>query len=234
MRAKLIGVAALTILTGVAVWSLQVPIQAQNAPAAAVLFTGEAPAPDGAMTLWYRQPAADHPYTPPVGGRGGGPGAAEWVRALPVGNGRLGAMVFGGVVNERLQLNEDTLWAGGPYDPVNPDSLAALPEVRSLLFDAKYSEAAKLITDKVMAKPLAQMPYETIGNLLLTFSATSSVENYRRELDLDNAIARVQYSSGGVRYEREVFSSTVDQVIVVRLTAGQPGKISFKTVRDTS
>jgi alpha-L-fucosidase 2 len=234
MQVKLIGVAALTILTGVAVWSLQVPIQAQNGPAAAVLFTGEAPAPAGAMTLWYRQPAADHPYTPPpAGARGGGPGAAEWVRALPVGNGRLGAMVFGGVVNERLQLNEATLWAGGPYDPVNPDSLAALPEVRKLLFDAKYSEAAKLITDKVLAKPLAQMPYETIGNLLLTFPATSSVENYRRELDLDNAIARVQYSSGGVRYEREVFSSAVDQVIVVRLTAGQPGKISFKTEMNT-
>ena len=234
MRAKLIGVSALTILTGVAVWSLQVPIQAQNAPAAAVLFTGEAPAPEGAMTLWYRQPASDHPYTPPVGGgRGGGPGAAEWVRALPVGNGRLGAMVFGGVVNERLQLNEDTLWAGGPYDPVNPDSLAALPEVRNLLFDAKYSEAAKLITDKVMAKPLAQMPYETIGNLQLTFPATISVENYRRELDLDNAIARVQYTSEGVRYTREVFSSAVDQVIVVRLTAGAPGKIFFKAEMNT-
>ena len=131
------------------------------------------------MTLWYRQPAADHPYTPPVGGRGGGPGAAEWVKALPVGNGRLGAMVFGGVVNERLQLNED---------------------VQRLLFDSRYAEGAKLITDKIMAKPLAQMPYEAIGNLPLTFPATSSVENYRRDLDLDTAIARVQDTSGGVRY----------------------------------
>ena len=142
-------------------------------------------------------------------------------------------MVFGGVVNERLQLNEDTLWAGGPYDPVNPDAHAALPEVRRLLFDGKYAEGAKLITDKVMAKPLAQMPYETIGNLQLTFPATNAVENYRRDLDLDTAIARVDYTSGGVHYTREVFSSPVDQVIVVRLTAGQPGKISFKAEMNT-
>ena len=115
-------------------------------------------------------------------------------------------MVFGGVVNERLQLNEDTLWAGGPYDPVNPDAHAALPEVRRLLFDGKYAEGAKLITDKVMAKPLAQMPYETIGNLQLTFPATSSVKNYRRDLDLDTAIARVDYTSGGgTLYARSIF-----------------------------
>ncbi len=88
-------------------------------------------------------------------------------------------------MNERLQLNEDTLWAGGPYDPVNPEANAALPEVQRLLFEGKYAEGAKLITDKVMAKPLAQMPYETIGNLQLTFPATNAVENYRRDLDLD-------------------------------------------------
>ena len=232
-RWSLIGFGALAAVTGVTTGSLPVSVQAQNAPATALPFTGEAPPPDGAMTLWYRQPAADHPYTPPTGGRGGGPAAAEWVRALPVGNGRLGAMVFGGVVNERLQLNEDTLWAGGPYDPVNPDARAALPEVRSLLFEGKYAEGAKLITDKVMAKPLAQMPYQTIGNLQLTFPAPASVGNYRRDLDLDTAIARVQYTSGGVPYMREVFSSPVDQVIVVRLTAEQPGKISFLAKMNT-
>jgi alpha-L-fucosidase 2 len=95
------------------------------------------------LSLWYRQPAD-----------------AEWVRALPVGNGRLGAMVFGGVVNERLQLNEDTLWAGAPYDPVNPEAREALPEVRRLLAAGQYSEAARLASQKVMAKPLAQMPYQ--------------------------------------------------------------------------
>jgi alpha-L-fucosidase 2 len=234
-RISLIGAVTLTACIGAVLWSVQVPVHAQSAAATAISmqFNGEAQPPDGAMTLWYRQPASDHPYAPPTGGRGVGTGATEWVKALPVGNGRLGTMVFGGVVNERLQLNEDTLWAGGPYDPVNPEAHAALPEVQRLLFDGKYEEGAKLITDKVMAKPLAQMPYETIGNLQLTFPATDAVENYRRDLDLDTAIAHVEYTSGGVRYAREVFSSPVDQVIVVRLTAGQHGKISFKAEMNT-
>ena len=232
-RISFIGAVTLTVGIGVALWNIGGPILAQNALAAGVQFTGEAQPPEGTLTLWYRQPASDHPYTPPVGGRGGGPGATEWVKALPVGNGRLGAMVFGGVVNERIQLNEDTLWAGGPYDPVNPEAHGALPEVQRLLFDGKYAEGAKLITDKVMAKPLAQMPYETVGNLQLTFPATNAVENYRRDLDLDTAIARVNYTSGGVQYTREVFSSPVDQVIVVRLTAGQRGKVSFKAEVNT-
>src|SRR4029078_6113664 len=103
-------------------------------------FVGEAAPPASALSLWYRQPAD-----------------AEWVRGLPVGNGRLGAMVFGGVVNERLQLNEDTLWAGAPYDPVNPEAREALLEVRRLIADRKYTEAATLVGAKVMSKPLAQM-----------------------------------------------------------------------------
>ena len=97
--------------------------------------------------------------------------AEKWEEALPVGNGRLGAMVFGGPENERLQLNEDTLWAGGPYDPVNPEAQAALPEVRQLVFDGKYREAAGLVNAKIIAKPLGQMPYQTVGDLLLTFPA---------------------------------------------------------------
>jgi alpha-L-fucosidase 2 len=211
---------------------------AQNAPPAAmpsasVQFTGEAQAPDEPLSLWYRQPASDHPYVQPVGPPAIAAATAEWVKALPVGNGRLGAMVFGGVINERLQLNEDTLWAGGPYDPVNPDAREALPEVRRLLFEGKYAEGAKLVTDKVLAKPVTQMPYETIGNLQLTFPAATAVENYRRDLNLDTAVARVEYTAGGVHYTREVFSSPVDQVIVVRLTASQSGKISFTAGMNT-
>ena len=95
----------------------------------------------GDLTLWYRQPAS------------------QWVQALPVGNGRLGAMVFGGVEREQLQLNEDTLWAGGPYDPNNTNALAALPEVRRLIFDGKFAEAQKMVGQKMMARPLKQMPY---------------------------------------------------------------------------
>src|SRR5689334_15253959 len=125
-------------------------------------LAGEAPPPASPLSLWYRAPASDHPLLAldaPSQSRQAG--TAEWVRALPVGNGRLGAMVFGGIVNERLQINEDTLWAGRPYDPVNPHAKDALPAVRRLLAERKYREAATLVDAKVMSKPLAQMPYET-------------------------------------------------------------------------
>ena len=145
--------------------------------------------------MWYREPAADRPTTP----RPSGPVAtAEWVRALPVGNGRLGAMVFGGVVHERLQLNEGTLWAGRPYDPVNPEAKGALPEVRRLLADRRYTDAAALASARVMAKPLAQMPYQSLGDLSLTFGDVDAVEAYRRDLDLTTATARVSYTVGDV------------------------------------
>src|SRR5436309_5449289 len=118
-----------------------------------------------ALTIWYKQPAQ------------------KWVEALPVGNGRLGAMVFGGVTNERLQLNEDTLWAGGPYDPNSPEALAALPEARRLVFAGKYSEADRLVNAKMIARPRGQMPYETVGDLVLTFPEVQSVSEYRRDLN---------------------------------------------------
>jgi len=136
-------------------------------------------------------------------------------------------MVFGGVNEERLQLNEDTLWGGGPYDPDSPDALGALPEARKLVFDGNYAAAANLISKKIMARPLRQMPYQTVGDLLLAFPDAKTVENYHRDLNLDTAVATVAYTSGGVAYTREVFSSPVDQVIVVRLAADKPGQISF-------
>ncbi len=161
------------------------------------------------LTLWYRQPAR------------------VWTEALPVGNGRLGAMVFGGIEREQLQLNEDTLWAGGPYDPDNPNALAALPEVRRLIFAGQYDAAAHLISMKMMGKPLKQMPYETVGDLFLAFPTNGTVTDYRRDLDLHTAVASVSYTENGVHFRRQVFSSPVDQVIVVRLTADQPGQISL-------
>src|SRR5947207_13896666 len=113
-------------------------------------LAGEAPPPTSALGLWYRTPASDHALLAMDASRESRQaGTAEWVRALPVGDGRLGAMVFGGIVHERLQLNEDTLWAGRPYDPVNPDAKDALPEVRRLIAERKYAEAATLVQAKV-------------------------------------------------------------------------------------
>ena len=172
-------------------------------------FTGEVPAPSSPLSLWYRRPAK------------------EWLEALPIGNGRLGAMVFGGVTTERLQLNEETVWAGGPHNYDSPEGLAALPEIRRLVFAGRWNEAQSLIDAKFMGRPAGQMPYQTVGNLTLTFPDMDTVSDYRRELDLDTAIARVSYTAAGVRYTREAFASAVGQAIVLRLTADKPGQISF-------
>ncbi len=180
-----------------------------NTPKLRGAVSGDALAPAEPLSLWYRQPAK------------------QWVEALAVGNGRLGAMVFGGVGQERIQLNEDTLWAGGPYDPANPDALEALPKVRELIFAGRYREAHDLISQKMMARPLTQMPYQCVGDLLLKFPDANGVTDYRRDLNLDTAVATVAYTVDGVRYTREVFSSAVDQVIVIRLRADKPGKVVF-------
>jgi alpha-L-fucosidase 2 len=172
-------------------------------------LTGDSPAPNEPLTLWYRQPAR------------------AWTEALPIGNGRLGAMVFGHVTSERIQLNEDTLWGGGPYDPVNPQAKEALPQVRQMVFDGQYRQAGNLINSKVIARPSSEMPYETAGDLMLTFPDTASVENYRRALNLDTAVATTEYTENGTRFTRQVFASPADQVIVVRLTADKKGAINF-------
>ncbi len=162
------------------------------------------------LVLWYDQPAQ------------------RWEEALPVGNGRISAMVFGTVENERLQLNEDTLWAGGPYNPVNPEAKEALPKVRELVFEGKYGEAAGLVDAKVIAQPRGQMPYQTVGDLVLAFDDSSSVQNYRRELDLDTATATTRYTKNGVQFTRTVFASAPDDVIVVHLMVDKPGQLSFR------
>lgn len=153
------------------------------------------------LSLWYDQPAT------------------QWVEALPVGNGRLGAMHFGRVAQERIQLNEDTLFAGGPYDPNNPRSLEALPQVRALIDRGEYVDAAKLIASSMMGVPVKQMPYGAAGDLLLDFDGLSEATGYRRWLDLDTAISSCRFSNGKMQHRREVFSSAPDQVIAVRLSA---------------
>ncbi|HJV43939.1 glycoside hydrolase family 95 protein [Caulobacter sp.] len=161
------------------------------------------------LRLWYRQPAK------------------EWVEALPVGSGKLGAMVFGGVAAERLQLNEDTLWAGGPYEPINPQANAALPEIRRLIDAGDYAKAAELAEAKFMGVPKRQMSYQTIGDLKLDFPGLApSGDGYVRDLDLDGAIASTRFTVAGVDYVREVIASAPDGVIAVRLTASRKGAIS--------
>lgn len=174
-----------------------------------------ADAGNDALKLWYRKPAT------------------QWVEALPLGNGRLGAMVWGGIEHERLQLNEDTLYAGGPYDANNPEALAALPEVRRLIFAGQYAQAEALANAKLMGRPLKQMPYQPLADLVLDFRDISDISGYRRELDLDTAITRTQFQTWQTRHEREAFVSPVDQCIVVRLATDRPGAINLRVSLDT-
>ncbi|MEV0847685.1 glycoside hydrolase N-terminal domain-containing protein [Streptomyces sp. NPDC049954] len=159
--------------------------------------------------------------------------AREWLEALPVGNGRLGAMVFGGTDVERLQLNENSVWAGQPHDYDNPEALAALPEIRRLVFADEWSRAQELIDQHVIGRPAAQLPYQPVGDLTLTFAGPGEVRDYRRELDLDTATVRTRYVRDGVRHTREVFASAPGQVIAVRLTVDRPGALRFTAAFDS-
>lgn len=162
-----------------------------------------------ATTLWYAQPAA------------------KWIEALPVGNGRLGAMVFGGVASERINLNEQTIWTGGPYDPARTGGPEALPEIRRLVFAGKHRDAEALFNKTMLGNPVEQMKYQPLGDLLLEFPGHEGATNYRRDLDLSQAVAGVSYQVGGITFRREVFSSAPDQVVVVRLTADKPASITL-------
>ncbi|MDP4189828.1 MAG: glycoside hydrolase family 95 protein, partial [Bacteroidota bacterium] len=159
------------------------------------------------LKLWYNRPAAN------------------WNEALPIGNGRLGAMVFGQPGKEQLQLNEESVWSGGPNSNMNPATKDAIIEVRKLLFEGKYEEATKLANEKVVSKNNG-MKYQPAGNLWIEFPGQEQVSNYSRDLDISKAIASVNYKVAGVNYKREIFSSFADQVIIVRLTADKPGKIT--------
>ncbi|NUP98288.1 MAG: glycoside hydrolase family 95 protein, partial [Armatimonadetes bacterium] len=165
--------------------------------------------------LWYRQPAA------------------SWLEALPVGNGRLGAMVFGGVETERLQLNEESLWAGGPQEADNPAALEALPEVRRLLHEGRFTAAEELANATLICRgpgsnrgrgaEVAFGSHQTLGDLWLTQFTTA--DDYRRELDLATGVATTTWSDGELRWRREVFASTPGQVLVMRLSCNQPGQV---------
>lgn len=186
--------------SGMAVAAAALPARLQAAPAEA----------SGSERLWYTQPAS------------------RWTEALPVGNGRIGAMVFGGISGERLQLNEDTLWTGGPYDPVNPAARAALPEVCRLVFAGRYAEAQALADATLMARPLSQMSYQPFGDLLIDMPDIPDfwARGYRRELDLGSATATTLFTVGGATFLREVIACPVHQVIAVRISADKPGRIN--------
>ncbi len=155
--------------------------------------------------------------------------AREWNQALPLGNGRLGAMVFGNVTGERIQLNENTLWMGGPRDTNNPEALKHLAEVRRLLFAGMPVEAYAVAEKYSMGQPFRLESYQSLGDLRLTFEHESTPADYRFELDIDSAVARLTYRIGDVRYTREVFVSHPAQAIVLRMTANAPGKITVST-----
>ncbi|MBN2103519.1 glycoside hydrolase family 95 protein [bacterium] len=161
------------------------------------------------LKLWYQEPAG------------------QWVEALPVGNGRLGAMVFGNPSEEKIQLNENTIWAGQPHRNDNPDAREALPKVRQLIFDGRYGEAQDLANKKFISRNSQGMPYQTAGHLSLLVPEHENYTNYYRELNIETAVTAARYDVDGVTYNREVFASFPDQVIVVRLTASQSGKINF-------
>ncbi|WP_347605053.1 glycoside hydrolase N-terminal domain-containing protein [Acrocarpospora sp. B8E8] len=167
------------------------------------------------LALWYDESAG-----------------TDWLRALPVGNGRLGAMVFGNVDTERLQLNEDTIWAGGPYDQSNTRGAAALGQIRQLVFQNQWSQAQTLIDQNMLGSPAGQLAYQLVGNLRLAFGSNAASE-YARYLDLTTATTTVSYVQNGVRYQREVLASAPDQVIAIRLTADRAGSITFSATFDS-
>jgi alpha-L-fucosidase 2 len=156
--------------------------------------------------------------------------AQVWTEALPLGNGRLGAMVFGNPATEQIQLNEATIWAGKPNNNANPDALENIPKVRELVFAGKYLEAQTLATEKVMSQTNSGMPYQPFGNLRISFPGHARYTDYYRDLNLDSARATVRYKVDGVTYNREIFTSFTDQVVIIRLTASKKNKITFNAV----
>lgn len=166
------------------------------------------------LKLWYQQPAK------------------TWVEALPVGNSSMGAMVYGGTSREELQLNEETLWEGGPYRNDNPKALESLAEVRNLIFSGKTMDAQNLI-DQTFYTGRNGMPYQTIGSLIIEAPGHEKAKNYYRDLNLERAVATTRYQVDGVNFQREVFASFPDRVIIVRFTTDKPGELNFKVSYDS-
>ncbi len=174
------------------------------------LWAMPAAAQQNNLKLWYNTPAGK-----------------VWEAALPVGNGRLGAMVYGNTEKEIIQLNESTVWSGSPNRNDNPDAREALPEIRRLIFDGQFKEASQLAGQKIQTKKANGMKYQTVGELYLDFPGHENVTDYYRELNLQTAVTKTTYNVNGVTFTREVLASVPAQAIIVRLTANKPGSINF-------
>src|SRR5690606_32057819 len=181
-----------------------------------VCLTGIGYAQNSQLKLWYEQPSGE-----------------VWTDALPIGNGRLGAMVYGNVEQELIRLNEHTVWSGGPNRNDNPDALNALPEIRKLIFEGKQKEAELLASKTVESKKSNGQKFEPVGDLIIDFPGHEKFTDYRRELDIEQAITKVRYMVDGVTYTREVIASLTDEVIAIRLSASESGKVSFISAFDT-
>lgn len=165
---------------------------------------------NASLKLWYKQPSGN-----------------TWENALPIGNGRLGAMVYGNVEQEIIQLNEHTVWSGSPNRNDNPAALDSLDVIRRLIFEGKHKEAEGLANRIIITKKSHGQMFQPVGNLHLTFEGQNDFTNYHRELDIEKAVAKTTYQVGNVTYTREAFASFPDRVVVMRLTANQPGSLSF-------
>ena len=163
---------------------------------------------DPATTLWFTKPAS------------------IWEEALPVGNGRIGAMVYGKSGEEKIQFNEETYWTGGPYSTVVKGGYEKLPEIQKYIFNGEPLKAHKIFGRALMGYPVEQQKYQSLANLHLFFGQ-DSVDNYRRSLDLKTGVVAVEYNFEGVNYTKEIFASAVDQTIVIRITADKPGSVTF-------
>ncbi len=160
------------------------------------------------MVTWYRQPAQ------------------QWLQAMPLGNGMIGAMVFGGVPEERIALNESSFWSGRPHDYDDTNAFRYFPQIRDLVFAGKFQEAEKMVNDHFYGSPKAQEAYQPIGDLILSFSETNYT-NYRRELDMETGVATVSYRQGDAVITRETFVSWPDKVLVTRISSDKPGNVNF-------
>ncbi|MBT5424762.1 MAG: glycoside hydrolase family 95 protein [Bacteroidetes bacterium] len=178
-------------------------------------FVSNIASPQSSSRLFYNEPAK------------------KWEEALPVGNGRLGAMVYGGVSQEHIQFNEETLWTGEPRSYAHKGAKNYLGEIRQLLFDGKQVEAQELMAEEFLSVPRNLMAYQPFGDLIIDFPTHKDFRNYRRELDIENAISKVSYQANGINYTREVFISHPDQLIAVRLTTDKAGALDFSVYMDS-